>query len=553
MGSRWFTAIAVAAVVVAGVSGLLWRGSLDKPSARLSELKSPANKQSEFPTMSKEKTRQPAKKRLPALDEILSINSLFEQHARIYQLAGELSEPELITLIDHSLVLPRYPDRLRLTRILFSRFILIDPARALAHFFHRVKPGERLYPMLGHLYRQWMLVDPSGASLSIQTLPSTYLKEQVLESILKESRLQGGSEVELLASAISPRAMFLVEKTRAYAMVPADAFEHLLALDTSFASQRNTMHELVRVWTIQDPQAALARIQLMDEGKMKRSMYQAYFSQWAPQAPEPSLEMAIELDDDSGHIRSNVMVSIAGHDPHLAMMLADKYREQLLPSAKASIMDRWAINDPRAAAAYIEQSPRPFHQSVIDTVANRYTQQYTDEGREWAQQMGRHTYLMSSQLISKDFDKAQALFLKQPPGWQRRHMLSELTRYKGWQDLQAAQQWLAVFEDEPGYKSAQHTLLEVLISKDPSRGAEALLTLDELHMQLNMTYSLVNSWFKKDPAAIESWVLNLPDGKLRDKALKQLAESWKRTNTDKAKALIDQVGNPELRQKLESE
>src|SRR5690606_8157119 len=85
------------------------------------------------------------------------------------------------------------------------------------------------------------------------------------------------------------------------------------------------------------------------------------------------------------------------------------------------------------------------------------------------------------------------------------------------QDVDAALQWVAQFEREPGYADAYARVATQLAQTDPAAAARLLSAVPDA--EARAAGSVAAAWARRDAAAAMQWALGLPSGATRDNAL----------------------------------
>ena len=195
---------------------------------------------------------------------------------------------------------------------------------------------------------------------------------------------------------------------------------------------------------------------------------------------------------------------------------------------------RWADNDPRGAADWVEQMARGAGRlNAVTQVAIAWAEQDALAAADWARGLGaegeRHAALLQiayETARSAPFQSIQLGF-ESPPSPERDELIIHAARQWAAIDSPAAYEWAAKLSDA---SLAQKVIAEVMIvSAEQDGRSAAVQTVEALSpgpIQDRAIVSVIQRWGQSDPSSAAAWVKDFPPSPLGLDVLHSLITGW---------------------------
>lgn len=453
------------------------------------------------------------------LADIVSIaqhDSEYVRKQQIYALAARASAAESQRLIQESLTLPGDDVRLAMAQIFMERFANINPRAALDYCRHQLAQQQSYRAFLETIFLEWAWQDMKTALEQLTLLEPLAIRQQILLKLLRNERFNDNDKLQSLIAQLPHWALRIRASARSHQQAPRQV---VMRHKDEARQNRDGSYQLryaLKEWTRQDPAAALEAV------------------------------MGIES------LTNVVLGELARSDGARMMELAILHKNRLSPRSIDWALGILDSSEIIAAAALIEA--HDFHPSVVATMASRYAGHDPEAAFTWAKRMGLQGTAISRMYgsFAKNFpDLAEQQLTSMEPGRQRNNLISAIVQEKFAVDFEAAYEWLGQYRSEPVYKQTEKDLLLVWSMRKPARAATAILAMENEADTISQMSNLISHWSQQDTKAVERWVLALPPGASRARALEVLAEKVARQEPEKARALLAEITDEAQRREAE--
>lgn len=403
------------------------------------------------------------------LNELLTIDSEFEQTARLYELARTAGLARLQELIEETATIPYEADRRAALSILYSRYADIDPADAVDHLLER--HSAHWEAELASVFHSWARRDLDAALVRAQALEPAQRAVAGATILLARQDLPANRQQVIAAELGIENALphISARQTAAEAWSdPAGAWHSTLIMEPG-QLRNGRLQQIARSWAQRDPQSALNAIAAMEPSQFSQGLQQMAVAVWSESDPRRAAEWAV-AQPPSNRRALNVAValqSLARTRPAEAFDLAMTQDGPTREAALSGIVGQWAQADPAAAAASIE---------------------YLDNSRS----------------------RLQAISA----------LASEYVR----QDPQGAATWLDSLNQQEA-QVASSFVVSTLIHQDPDQALAWMDRMTNAATRASAAEALVSNWVHVDPAAAARWVAAEP-AESRGQLVTSLASNW---------------------------
>ncbi|NQZ06188.1 MAG: hypothetical protein HRT35_03415 [Algicola sp.] len=480
----------------------------------------------------------------------------FKQFAAAYPVALSANEKQLGQMINALMAMEKSElDSIGIARIFYVRYINLNPQDASEHFWLTVpeeSPQHRR--VMFNIYHEWAWTDMDKALEDITTNVVEKNRENLISFLLGDDHFTTNAALLTLAQNYS-------ERTRTAALLAAaqresneTAFERMVAMPKNSDARRHGLYRLARRWAKSDPQAALQRIKEMVNSGSRQSLISTVISVWAETDAEQALLGAIGINEGNNYAYA-ALSTLAKKDGVRALELTEQYQDKLDGTVKNQVMQTWASSDPRAAANYLEQKGAQELKNDARQIAWHYTLQHPEEAYQWAERVGllndsNIASNMGNALVQADLGKAEELFAGLPPSASRDGLFTNIVRQRSKVDIAQTHKWLSQYSEEAKFKEAQNNLLYEWTRRDPQQSAEVVVAMEDNANKSGHLSSIATNWYDKSPDSALRWVLNLPEGDMRDRTIATLARKVNRYDSEEAAFIAAEISNLQIQQGL---
>ncbi|MSU35074.1 MAG: hypothetical protein EXS36_08155 [Pedosphaera sp.] len=427
---------------------------------------------------------------------------------------------DLAAALGHAGSLPSHGGRANALRAVYTAWAGLEPAAALESAKARPQTDNRL-ALIRSVLQVLAQSDPERALREIRALKISRFDDLVRETLVSLARTDPVAAMQELAGwPLDKRFQALEGVLVEWIRNDADAAVAWCESRPSEFERKVSLAQASRAISATDPERAMKLALKLGTGDLTLDALSQAFQAWCGQdliAAEQWLQA-----QPAGEIRRKSLAEFVRaavtQDPALAARYLD---------SKASPEDRvevggflaaqWGRLDPIAASAWVEGLPAgPARDRALSQLLNAEAE--TDP----AGTIQKVLHLPAS--LQKN---ALGMVFR---AWQER-------------DPDAAIAWLEQQPMSTLSEAISQDTLESLAERDPRSAARLLLSLSSLDRQVGWIDNIVVRWAISDmPGAVE-FASGLPDGTVKDKALRTVADWW--SESDPKAALEFSVGLPD--------
>lgn len=458
-----------------------------------------------------------------ALAEIIAIPNRFDRDATLYRFVADADRPRIEALLAALVAEPGAPPKDDVARVLYVRFVSLEPSTAVAH-------ALRNYPkpqILETVFRAWAHVDLEAAVARASDL-SIIMKRDAARAILDLDL--SASQRAAIAERLDTRPN-LVEIEQAVPPRAAEPYDQALtriaAVDDVRARYRE-MASLAATWAAEDPAGALAAILDWDgDEELKGFWLGRVMGAWSGEDPRAAVDWLLTRDlEEVASLVGPAFAALAKTDLAEAEALVEA-----LPEGSAGREAQLAV-----FAVMLEEGELDLALAAFDEMDLAHRQRYAlivgrrlaGEDPEWAVAW---TMELDEPMRSNNLGFVLAGIHKSDPALAR-----QLAEDVDDTSLRIQAAWILVQDVEPS---------------DALRWATTLGSEAETAPLVARVFAI---WSARDtPAAMEA-VMEYPSGLVRDRALVAMVSNRLRVfDTDTAERLLDAIDSPTERSKAQAQ
>lgn len=421
----------------------------------------------------------------------------FSRSHRLYSLVSRLTSEGLVMLIDEVARKPVSREREELRRMLFLRWVEMEPGRAFGHAWRECRDAEQWRDrreLLELLAGQWASQDPAAAA----------------EHVGRED-FRGMAE---LGDALHSRVAVVWAETDAPSAV------RWFQEGTCGKPEGVGLSMIVNRVARQDPDAAVALLEKIPEGFAANLAVEGLMSEWVRKDLPEAREWAETLPE--GRRRRTAFFIYVHHWLRVDAPAAGAYLLNRFPASdlrKELIREfayEWAHRDPRAVLEWRNQ---------VDDEALR------------------DTILSDVRIVWSDNDPAGAArhALQLPDKAGRDPMLARCGMVWGEQDHEEALKFAGTMRNRSCFSTFTRGLVEGVALRDPESAAGIYDRYsDDGLAGPALAETIIRSWCGYDPAAAARWTMSLPDW-MKQPGMRVLFECWSADEPERARVWKDAI------------
>lgn len=359
---------------------------------------------------------------------------------------------------------------------------------------------------------QWAAVDAAAAKDWVLTHPSSIGRAVLVEG---------------LARGMAQRSP---EEALGFARMLEDG-EKRAAIDAVFS-----------VWAISDPAMAAQQIESLGERSVSRQTLQSLMDSWAKSDPHAALAWG-KSRDGLFNLLTGPLQGVARSEPMTALKLAGDLPVAQRQNGFWTVLRTWAQSDPRAAAAWIDQSNAELGEFAVASVVYQLARVHFDEAWEWLERQKepqRRRGIL--ELISRATTLNEATdILERVDDRTLREATREFTRAWVMKDPEGATQWVVRSQENILPFFYDWTLL------DPKAAAARARRLDRQSDRDWASAAVIGA--ATDLAAsgmsdfiAESSYKDIRDAKAKRFAARSLHRYWAKKDPDRAEKYLRDAG-----------
>lgn len=297
----------------------------------------------------------------------------------------------------------------------------------------------------------------------------------------------------------------------------------------SSSGHRRLLGEIYKIWGRQDPMAALASLEKLEDHSLQFNAFRALAGAWAKTDPEAALsalgqsELAL-VSDEAAEV---VLNALAKQDPESALSLARQLGEDsLVRQIESQAIVQRAQRDMDSVWRELSALEDAERQRDLRLAAIRgLAREDRREALRYAEKIekGKERAFAVSDLFRdwplSDAEEARQVFAAYPADQLPARLAFQFGQTMNLAGSDEALAYAAELEGEKRQDYLQGVLLEQAI-KQPERTAEIVGDYLTDEADLAQVYEhLGSSWAGKDEHAAAAWLATLPESRARDEAV----------------------------------
>ena len=431
------------------------------------------------------------------LDAALAFAETVDEPLRRQSVMAILSTVEGLTDARQEAVAERFSLQDYLVRVRASAEAKTNPASAWQNALSMV-PGDAQAQALWSIAYTWFAHDPSAALAALDDVPDSGNRRAWQRSLM--SRWAAVNHDAALHWAISQpdstRDPGLL--TIAASAAAADSPTEVMDLATSLEGEvrDRVIRTVLDTWAQTDPEAAIKALADLNEPQFAESVRGSLVRRWAQIDAMAAFEWAFAqpASDSRSKLLSKTLAELAVSHTREALALATQIEDGARGGAVVTVLRQWGLDDPRAAAAWLDTSTDKTP-STVSAVVGGYTEFDPEEALEW--------------------------LLTQPAEAQRPLVSWIITRIT--QDSpQTAERLLQRIDDPAAKRGAGSALIRKWIDLDPRGAVRAIARMDE-DSAPELYQSAFIAWSEFDLDAAATFLNQVPRSH-RDAAIQGVME-----------------------------
>jgi hypothetical protein len=403
-------------------------------------------------------------------------------------------------------------------------------------------------------------IDPAAAFEQARSIKIPLFRSRYLNSLLDEwAKLDPADLLGYLETADLPEISLGPASFHALA---ASGPERLLALAERFAPTTRTAAQAaaLEVLTALDPITAYDRIKSLPTSGDISGLVRTIADGFAAQDPNAALAWATSLEPRSPDALNSVLSRVAATDPirTAEVVIAEildpvAARGSDMPSLVTVLQSALRAGSPEIAqvADRLAAHADPRVSLQLDQLLTTWPQVDPDGALNWAMSnvssLTASTAATFAQRVGAQAPTQARQTLQQLPPALRGAWLEGAASGMAGSDLAGTLSWIEQYNSDPAYERARTATLRSGAAGDPQAVARLLQDDSELLGQLAPT--IASAWASSDPATAREWVLELPQGRVRDQGLQALMQSTLGTGTFDT-GLLERMSSDEARRQM---
>jgi hypothetical protein len=294
----------------------------------------------------------------------------------------------------------------------------------------------------------------------------------------------------------------------------------------------------VQTWAQEDAGAAFAYVQSLRAGDERQQLMNVVATQYGRRAPESALAWVASLAAPPD-LRASVISGIAQVDVDRAIDLAfrdppqggslggsrfDRWRFGMLNSVITNAMAEPNTSIPALASRVLALPDVSERSNALQMLMNLWLQKDPRATLDWiTTDSGLPRDMLSIVIgnITRSDPLLAASYTNRVPAAARELWIADVAQSYARRDPQAATEWLGQFHDEREYSTGMAAIALQAIDYDPAMSARLLSSLrDSGENTKNAVQTVADSWAARDEQSARAWIRGLPEGPVRDSALR---------------------------------
>ena len=297
------------------------------------------------------------------LASAVTIQDDFERNAALYRLAANADEAQLRRLFAELEQQPPTPHRYDIARVLYIRFVAVDPAAAARHALHRAgKPS-----WIGAVFRAWAHVDLEAAVDHAAGLNGEAMRvaaAAILELDL-EAQQRAFVVEQLQAEAVAQHAAAWRERTAATDDMAAAWNRALQAGD----NVREQLEAIATAWAAVEPRQAMAMAAKLGDS-LRDYIRLVIIDEWDSDDPNGPIEWLVNAAPE---VRNRYLIDAMAHlaesNIDVALAKIDELPHTMREAALQGVFQSMTANQPQRAFEHFRSLDFAEQMSVLMHVA----------------------------------------------------------------------------------------------------------------------------------------------------------------------------------------
>ena len=273
----------------------------------------------------------------------------FRQTAALYELLATADIPTLERLLAEAGTLASSQDATAGTSIIYSRFVELDPERALADVLARGGAEQERY--VHTVFESWAEIDQDGALEKADTLPDRQRRDAAIAVLIARDDLPEAERTAIAQRFSVEPVLDRLRAERTMRSDPAVAWRNAVATVPAGAEQNAVLWRIVHEWIDSDPPAAMAAVAAMPDQAAGRQWRRALARHWMEADREAALAWALAepASPDRDALLAEAAAFLAQTSPREALQLATGLDAAGKQRVVAASLRAWAQSEPEAA------------------------------------------------------------------------------------------------------------------------------------------------------------------------------------------------------------
>ncbi len=529
-----------------------------------------------------------------ALHGALKINDYTDRMIRIREIVRGLSAEQLPGVLEGVKQLPR-SERYQVLSELGRRWAEVDIQGALAAGLASGSANSDTF--LSGVVSKWASTSPTEAAGWVTSLPPSGMRTNIVNAMITTiGQNDPRAAIQLLKSQGSVWQSGWVAENIFANWAGRDPQAAAAAVgELKGNSHLMAVRGVARAWAEDNPQAALAWGERMENAGTRKQVMGAVVEQWAESDPLALLAWSRTAQDDeirrqavsrgisflalkdlpaalteigslpAGDDRNRAVIGaadgLAQQDARGAVQLLSQLESgPERTQALSRICEVWANSEPQAAVEWLfENVPASKDSYQLRNVMGRWAERSPDEAISWAQKLPageKREAAIAGLAMSLSFQepaRAQNLFNQLSPDAQA-SVAGSISYSLAQQDPEKARAWAEALPPGKVQAAAFGTVAYQMAQKDVEETAHWLGTLPAGAGRDRAVANFSNFAARKDPEGAMAWALTISDERDRLQQVEQLYRNWKATDGPGAQKWIqttNQISADQRRRMLE--
>ena len=314
---------------------------------------------------------------------------------------------------------------------------------------------------------------------------------------------------------------------------------------------------VIREWAQSDPAAALGAALTIQDAQQRDQIISSAISTWASSDFPAAIDYTIKIADAGtrGRILQNLATAEnADRAQMFEVLMEHAPAGSSFQQAMASLLNPWARENPRAAAAAPMQLPQV---RSFSHIAGRVVDEWVSSGADKMEIFSWARSLPEGQGRSQTVNALFGAWAKEDPAGALRALTSLESGEKaealqgianGWSRKSPADTaaWAASLPSGPERDSVVRTAVNAWVLSSPTEASAFVGRLPE-EERAGIMGVMVQSWATRDTTSAAAWLQRQPAGKSKDEGLKVMARQIALEDHEAALAWANSISNIETR------